>query len=237
MPAPDDRIELHPKIMDGSILIGPPKLTASPAPPAGPDLPATGLPEPGRGRGRHGRKHWQPWHYIAVVVGVITIGPLAGIGVIALLQGWQAPPAATAAHSPSPSPSPKPRPSYDLGGYRSAITGNARQTFASALAKVQADSKAVDFSSAGVDAPKLADAARAWLRELRATNPPPAARAGKLAYINAATLGRRAAWAIHNALVSSNLGLYQHGADLANRASSALSRAPGAPSGGGPSGS
>jgi hypothetical protein len=130
---------------------------------------------------------------------------------------------AVATHKPTPH---KSKPAYDLAGYRSAITGPAMLAFASALSAMLNDLGHLDTSAAGVDAPRLVDAANTWLKALRATNPPPAYRKGKLANMRAATLGRRAAWAVHSGLTTSNVGLLQHGYDLANKASEALSQAP-----------
>jgi hypothetical protein len=172
------------------------------------------------------RKKLAGWHIAVLAVGVPIIVALTCIGANTVAHWWIGnPPMAHASAKASHTATPKPTPSYDLAGYRAAITGPAKLAFASALDAMLNDLSHLDTSAAGVDAPRLTGAAHTWLTALRATNPPPGYRSGKLANMRAESLGRRAASAVHSGLTTSNIGLLQRGYDLASRASEALNHA------------
>jgi hypothetical protein len=199
---------------------------STPEPPEAPEAPERQeWPKPKR----PGRA-W--WHYLVMAV----FGPMVLVLVVIgadttahhLTDGVAAP-AVTATAKPAPKPAHRPRPAaagHDLASYLAAITGTEEQAFVSSLGQLRADDKAYDFAAAVADAPKLIVTASAWLAVLGHTNPPPAYRPAKLAYMNAATWARRAARTTLDALQTSNFALLTKGQQLAGRAARVLSRAP-----------
>jgi hypothetical protein len=133
---------------------------------------------------------------------------------------------AVATGEPKAHESNTPKPAYNLPGYRSAITGAESQAFVSALNKMRSDNRRYDFKAAVGDAPRLVAAASGWLSVLSRTDPPPAYRLNKLRYMSAATLGRRAGWAMSSGLQAADLGKIEYGARLTNRARWVLSQIP-----------
>ncbi len=176
------------------------------------------------------RKKLAGWHLAVLIVGVPILAFLSCVGANTVVNWWlvDAPPAhasATASHEPTPHKSKPAAPKYDLAGYRSATTGARQQAFVSALGKLRADNQQSDFATALSDAPNLVNAADRWLRQLRHTNPPPSYRGAKATYVMAATIARQAGQTTLSGLQTTNLGLLQQGAAMADKAVSVLSRA------------
>jgi hypothetical protein len=205
---------------------------ATPTPPDGsPQLASAFLPPPAEiasaARWPPQRKKLSPWQLAVLIIGVPLIALLAAIGAYTstkfVFRDPPARPSASPSHTPS---SPKPlTPTYDLAGYRSAIGGPEEQAFASALSRLRYDLTHPDFMAAAGDAPRLIAAANAWLSLLDQTNPPPAYRPGKLAYMQAATVGLRAGDTTEQGLRSANLAQLQKGANQAARGNRLLSLA------------
>jgi hypothetical protein len=173
------------------------------------------------------RKKLSPWQLAALITGVPVIAFFTAIGAYTSTKFvFRDPPPrlpAALSHTPhSPRPS---TPTYDLADYRSAIDGPEEQAFASALSRLRYDLTHPDFMAAAGDAPKLIAAANAWLSLLDQTNPPPAYHPGKLAYMQAATVGLRAGETTEQGLRSANLAQLQKGANQAARGKRLLSLA------------
>jgi hypothetical protein len=173
------------------------------------------------------RKKLSPWQLATLIMGVPVIAFFAAVGAYTsttfVFRDPPARPLAAPSHTPhSPTPS---TPAYDLAGYRSAIGGPEEQAFASALSRLRYDLTHPDFMAAAGDAPSLIAAANAWLSLLDQTNPPPAYRPGKLAYMQAATVGLRAGETTELGLRSANLAQLQKGANQAARGKRLLSLA------------
>jgi hypothetical protein len=175
------------------------------------------------------RRHWRPWHWAVMIVGVPVIAFLSCLGANDVAHWAIDAPAAhastTAIHKPKPH-KPKP-PAYDLAGYQSAVDGSQAQAFKSALGKLRADIAHADYASAVTDAPNLVNASDAWLALLAKTNPPPSYRPAKLAYVLAATVGRRAGNTTLQGVQTVNLALLQRGAVIAAHARYLLTHATG----------
>lgn len=173
------------------------------------------------------REKLSPWQLAALVIGVPVIAFFAAVGAYTSTTFVFRDPPAQASAAPSRQPhSPRPpAPAYDLAGYESATGGPAEQAFAAALSRLRYDLTHPDFIAAAGDAPKLIAAANAWLSLLGQTNPPPAYRPGKLAYIQAATVGLRAGETTEQGLRSANLAGLQKGANQAARGKRLLSLA------------
>jgi len=205
---------------------------ATPTPPDGsPQLAPAFLPPPAEippaARMPPQRKKLSPWQLAALIIGVPVIAFCAAVGAYTSTTFvFRDPPArlpAAPSHTPhSPTPS---APAYDLAGYRSAIGGPEAQAFASALSRLRYDLTHPDFMAAAGDAPRLIAAASAWLSLLDQTTPPPAYRPGKLAYMQAATVGLRAGETTEQGLRSANLAQLQKGANQAARGKRLLSLA------------
>jgi hypothetical protein len=205
---------------------------ATPTPPDGsPQLAPAFLPPPAEitpaARMPPQRTKLSPWQLAALIIGVPVIAFCAAIGAYTSTTFvFRDPPArlpAAPSHTPhSPTPS---APAYDLAGYRSAIGGPEEQAFASALSRLRYDLTHPDFMAAAGDAPRLIAAASAWLSLLDQTNPPPAYRPGKLAYMQTATVGLRAGETTEQGLRSANLAQLQKGANQAARGKRLLSLA------------
>jgi len=177
------------------------------------------------------RKKLAPWHWAVLVVGVPVIAFLSCVGANSVAHWWigdtsAAHASAVASHEPAPHKSKPPKPAYDLAGYQSALTGPHEHTFASALYALRTDDRTSDFAAAVTDAPRLINAANAWLTVLSKTSPPPAYQPSKLAYMQAVTVARNAARSTQAGLRTTNLALLQRGTAQANRARSMLSQAP-----------
>jgi hypothetical protein len=162
-----------------------------------------------------------------LIIGIPVIAFFAAIGAYTstkfVFRDRPAQLSAAPSHTPhSPRPS---TPTYDLAGYRSAIGGPDEQAFASALSRLRYDLTHPDFMAAAGDAPKLIAAANGWLSLLDQTNPPPAYRPGKLAYMQAVTVGLRAGETTEQGLRSANLAQLQKGANQAARGKRLLSLA------------
>ena len=205
---------------------------ATPTPPDGsPQLAPAFLPPPAEitpaARWPPKSRKLSPWHLATLVIVVPVIAFFSAIGAYTSTNFvFRDPPVHTPAapsrtpHSPGPS-----APAYDLAGYRSAIGGPEEQAFASALSRLRYDLTHPDFMAAAGDAPRLIAAANAWLSLLDQTNPPPAYRPGKLAYMQAATVGLRAGGTTEQGLRSANLAELQKGANQAARGKRLLSLA------------
>jgi hypothetical protein len=205
---------------------------ATPTPPDGsPQLAPAFLPPPAEiasaGRWPPKRKKLSPWQLAALITGVPVIAFFAAIGAYTSTKFVFRDPSAQAPAVPSHKPhSPKPStPAYNLAGYRSAIGGPEEQAFASALSRLRYDLTHPDFMAAAGDAPRLIAAANVWLALLGQTNPPPAYRPGKLAHMQAATVGLRAGETTEQGLRSANLAQLQKGANQAARGKRLLSLA------------
>jgi hypothetical protein len=173
------------------------------------------------------RKKLSPWQLAALIIGVPVIAFFTAIGAYTSTKFVFHDPPARLPTAPSHTPhSLRPStPTYDLAGYRSAIGGPEEQAFASALSRLRYDLTHPDFMAAADDAPKLIAAANAWLSLLDQTNPPPAYHPGKLAYMQAATVGLRAGETTEQGLRSANLAQLQKGANQAARGKRLLSLA------------
>src|SRR5262245_28623257 len=162
---------------------------ATPTPPDGsPHLAPAFLPPPAEitsARWPPKRKKPSPWQLAVLIIGIPVIAFFAAIGAYTSTKFvFRDPPAQLSAAPPHTQHSPRPStPTYDLAGYRSAIGGPEEQAFASALSRLRYDLTHPDFMAATGDAPKLIAAANGWLSLLDQTNPPPAYRPGKLAYM------------------------------------------------------
>jgi hypothetical protein len=205
---------------------------ATPTPPDGsPQLAPAFLPPPAEitpaARWPPKRNKLSPWHLAALIVGVPVIAFFAAIGAYTSTKFVFRDPPGQLPAAPSHTPhSPRPStPAYSLAGYRSAIGGPEEQAFASALSRLRYDLTHPDFIAAAGDAPRLIAAASAWLSLLGQTNPPPAYRPGKLAYMQAATVGLRAGETTEQGLRSANLAQLQKGANQAARGKRLLSLA------------
>jgi hypothetical protein len=205
---------------------------ATPTPPDGsPQLAPAFLPPPAEitsaARRSPPGKKLSPWQLAALIIGVPAIAFFTTVGAYASTTFvFRDPPAQpSAAPSPTPHSAPPATPAYDLAGYRSAIGGSEEQAFASALSRLRYDLTHPDFMAAAGDAPRLIAAASAWLSLLDQTNPPPAYRPGKLAYMQAATVGLRAGQTTEQGLGSANLAQLQKGANQAARGKRLLSLA------------
>jgi hypothetical protein len=169
-----------------------------------------------------------PWRRIATIICVPIITILTAIGGYTVINYLiPSPPAKSTTIRPSDRPhhTTPPKPSYDLPGFRTAITGSGKQTFVTALDQFTADSRRYDFQSVARDALSLSGAASTWLNMLKGTTPPPSYQASKLDYIMAAALGQRAAYTTKNAIRIADLASLQKGARLAARAKTELSQA------------
>lgn len=173
------------------------------------------------------REKLSPWQLAALIIGIPVIAFFAAIGAYTSTKFVFGDPPAQVPATPSHKPhSPRPSaPTYDLAGYQAAIGGPAEQAFASALSLLRYDLTHPDFIAAAGDAPRLIAAANVWLSLLGQTNPPPAYRPGKLAYIQAATVGLRAGETTEQGLRSANLAQLQKGANQAARGKRLLSLA------------
>jgi hypothetical protein len=180
------------------------------------------------------RKGLAPWHWVALIIGVPIIATLTAIGAYTSAKWvFHDPPAviklATASPTPTASIKPhatqKPAPSYDLARYKTVVDGPNEQAFVSSLNRFRSDIKRLKFQTVTSDALTLSNASTTYLTDLRATNPPPAYRAAKLANITAAIYARRAAAIIQGAISTSNLGALQTGLAQANKAKAALAQA------------
>jgi len=205
---------------------------ATPTPPDGSQqLASAFLPPPAEiaaaARWPPQRKKLSPWQLAVLIIGVPLIAFFAAIGAYTSTKFVFRDPPAHLSTSPSHTPSsPKPStPTYDLASYRSAIGGPEEQAFASALSRLRYDLTHPDFVATAGDAPRLIAAANAWLSLLDQTNPPPAYRPGKLAYMQAATVGLRAGETTEQGLRSANLAQLQKGANQAARGKRLLSLA------------
>jgi len=205
---------------------------ATPTPPDGsPQLAPAFLPPPAEitsaARWPPKRKKLSPWQLAALIIGVPAIAFFTAIGAYTSTKFVVRDPPARPSAAPSHTPhSPKPStPTYDLAGYRSAIGGPEEQAFASALSRLRYDLTHPDFIAAAGDAPGLIAAANAWLSLLDQTNPPPVYRPGKLAYMQAATVGLRAGETTEQGLRSANLAQLQKGANQAAKGKRLLSLA------------
>ena len=168
-----------------------------------------------------------PWQLATLIAGVPVIAFFTAVGAYTSTTFVFRDPPAQGPAAPSHGPhSPRPStPAYNLGGYRSAAGGPEEQAFASALSRLRYDLTHPDFMAAAGDAPRLIAAASAWLSLLGQTNPPPAYRPGKLAYLQAATVGLRAGETTERGLRSANLAQLQQGANQAARGKRLLSLA------------
>jgi hypothetical protein len=205
---------------------------ATPTPPGGGPQPAPAfLPPPAEitsaVRWPPKRRKLGAWQLATLVIGVPVIAFFAAVGAYTSTKFvFRDPPAhMQAAMSRTPHSLRPSAPAYDLAGYRSAVGGPEEQAFASAISRLRYDLTHPDFMAAAGDAPRLIAAASAWLSILDQTNPPPAYRPGKLAYMQAATVGLRAGETTEQGLRSANLAQLQKGANQAARGKRLLSLA------------
>jgi hypothetical protein len=181
-------------------------------------------------------KRWPWWHYVALGLGVAIVAPLTFIGAATVGHWWFAPEPTAAAttinlnqsakrHETQPTPTPTPTPTYDLAGYKAAVSGSDEQAFVIALNRFRSNIKRLRFQTVTSDALALSGTANTYLADLRATNPPPGYGVAKLANMTAAVYARRAAATIQQAITSANLGALQTGLAQANKARAALAQA------------
>jgi hypothetical protein len=169
------------------------------------------------------RNRFKPWHWAVLIVGVPVITFLTCVGANTVTHWWigdtpSAHASTVASHKPKPLKSKPAAPRYNLPGYQSAVSGPVEKAFASALWALRADIRAPNYSAASTDAPRLVAAANSWLSLLRPTNPPPSYGPAKLAYVQGATIARKAGQTTLQALQTGDLTLLQRGADQAARA-------------------
>jgi hypothetical protein len=171
------------------------------------------------------------WHIVALALGVPVIATFTAIGAYTSATWvFNDPPAVSNLATAKPTPTPThhtqpPTPTYDLAGYKAAVSGSDEQTFVTALDRFRSDIKRLRFQTVSADALTLSGAANTYLAALRKTNPPPAYGAAKLANITAAVYARRAAATIQGAISSANLASLQTGLAQANKARAALAQA------------
>jgi len=170
---------------------------------------------------------WLPWLALSLSPVVIVC---AAVGAFTIASGIinsvsnasHTRPAATAeAHTQTVKPhaTPTSTPTYDLAGYKAAVDGSDEQTFVTALNRFRSDIERLQFQTVTSDAVTLNGAANTYLATVRATNPPPAYQAAKLANITAAIYARPVAAIIQGAISTSNLNALQTGLAEANKAS------------------
>jgi hypothetical protein len=179
-------------------------------------------------------RRWQWWHYAAIAAIVVIVAPLTCIGAYTV-GSWifNDPPSvvnlATANAKPTPTAKPRhtqpPTPTYDLAGYKAAVSGSDEQAFVTALNRLRADIKRLHLQTITADALALSGAASTYLATLGQTNPPPGYGRAKLANIAAAVYARQAAATIQGAVNTANLTSFQTGLTQANKAKAALSQA------------
>lgn len=185
-------------------------------------------PPPGPGPER---KKLAQWHIAVLIVGVPILAFLSCVGANTVAHHFIDAPAVKASdtaatHKAKASPRPTATgPHYDLAGYREVLNGTQAQAFIDALGKLRSDAVRSNFTSAVSDAPRLIQTADTWLAMLRKTNPPPSYGAGKVQYLTATIMARRAARTIQQGLQTVNLGLLQRGSQQIAKARWLLHRA------------
>jgi hypothetical protein len=207
---------------------------AQPTPPNGskldpPFLPPAELPAVQLWHPKKPQRKLAPWHWVALIIGVPIVATLTAIGAYTTASwAFNDPPAviklATAKPTPTHHTQP-PTPTYDIAGYKSAVSGSDEQAFVTALNRLRHDIRGLKFEAVTTDALNLSTAANTYLTDLRKTNPPPAYGPAKLANMAAAVYARQAASTIQGAITSSDLGALQTGLSQANKAKEALSQA------------
>jgi hypothetical protein len=172
-----------------------------------------------------------PWHWAAIILLAPFLILFTAVGAYTCAAwAFNDRPAVIKLATSKPTPThhtqpPTPTQSYDLAGYKAAVSGSDEQAFVVALDRFQHDIRGLQFQTVKSDALTLSGAATAYLADLRKTNPPPAYGPAKLANITAAIYGRRAAATIQQAISAANLASLQTGLAQANRARAALSQA------------
>ena len=181
------------------------------------------------------QRKMRPWHWAVICVIAPFLILFEAVGAYTVAHwAFNRPPASVvnlAGATPTPAgkhhnkPPKPPKPAYDLAGYKATVDGTDEQTFVVALNRLRSDIKRLSLQTVTTDALTLSGAANTYLADLKATNPPPAYGAAKLANITAAILARRAAATAQSAVSAANLTSFQTGLAQANRAKQALVQA------------